>query len=93
MDYLKLRFSEIMQYKVEKRIHFELIPTSTSRDELGKPSGQYGQGRVKSTGKTDLGSIEIKLQLLTPRRNSLYYWYYKGFVSALSQPETTSLQT
>ena len=61
----ELRFSEIMQYKVEKRIHFELIPTSTSRDELG----QRGQERVKSTGKTDLGSIEIKLQLLTPRRN------------------------
>ena len=26
---------------------------STSRDELGKLSGQRGQGRVKSTGKTD----------------------------------------
>ena len=49
-------------------MHFELIPTSTSRDELGKPSGQHGQGRVKSTGKIDLGLIEIKLQLLTPRR-------------------------
>ena len=36
MDYLELRFSEIMQYKVEKRIHFELIPTNTSRDEIGK---------------------------------------------------------
>ena len=23
MDYVELRFSEIMQYKVEKRIHFE----------------------------------------------------------------------
>ena len=32
MDYLELHFCEIMQYKVEKRIHFELIPTSTSRD-------------------------------------------------------------
>ena len=62
-------FSEIMQYKVEKRIHFELIPTSTSRDELGKLSGQSGQGRVKSTEKTDLGLLEIKLQLLMPRRN------------------------
>ena len=61
MDYLKLRFSEIMQYKVEKRIHFELIPTSTSRDELVKLSGQRGQGRVKSTEKTDLGLLEIKL--------------------------------
>ena len=30
--------SEIMQYKVEKWIYFELIPTSTSRDELGKLS-------------------------------------------------------
>ena len=40
MDYLELRFTEIMQYKVEKRIHFELIATSTSRDELGKLSGQ-----------------------------------------------------
>ena len=69
MDYLKLRFSEIMQYKLEKRIHFELIPMSTSRDELDKLSGQRGQGRVKSTEKTDLGLIEIKLQLLTPRRN------------------------
>ena len=39
MDYLELCFSEIMQYKVEKRIHFELIPTSTCRDELCKPSG------------------------------------------------------
>ena len=55
MDYLEVRFSEIMKYKVEKRIHFQLIPTSTSRDELGKLSGQRGQGRVKSTGKTDLG--------------------------------------
>ena len=44
MDYLELRFSEIMQYKVEKRIHFELIPASKSTDEL---SGQCGQGRVK----------------------------------------------
>ena len=37
MDYLELRFSEIMQYndKVEKRIYFGLIPTSTSRDEIG----------------------------------------------------------
>ena len=58
-----------MQYKVEKRIHFEWIPTSTSRDEIGKLSGQRGQGRVKSTGKTDLGLLEIKLQLLTPTRN------------------------
>ena len=65
MDYLELRFSEIMQYKVEKRIHFELTPTSTSRDELGKLSGQRGQGRVKSKVKTDLGLLEIKLQLLT----------------------------
>ena len=64
MDYLELRFSEIIQFKVEKRIHFELIPTSTSRDELGKLSGQRRQGRVKSTGL-----LEIKLQLLTPRRN------------------------
>ena len=66
---MELRFREIMEYKVEKRIHFELIPTSTSRDELGKPSGQRGQGHVKSTGKTDLGSIEIKFQLLTPKMN------------------------
>ena len=58
-----------MQYKVEKQIHLELIPTSTSRDELGKPSGQRGQGRVKSTGKIDLGLTEIKLQLLTLRMN------------------------
>ena len=69
MDYLELCFSEIMQYKVEKRIHLELIPTSTSRDEIGKLSSQRGQGRVKSAGKTDLGLLEIKLQLLTPRRN------------------------
>ena len=41
-----------------------------SRDELCKLSGQRGQGRVKSTGKTDLGLLEIKLQFLTPRRNS-----------------------
>ena len=54
IDYMELRFSEIMQYKVEKRIHFELIPTSTSRDQYGKPSGQHDQGRVKSTEKTDL---------------------------------------
>ena len=58
-----------MQYKVEKRIHFELIPTSTSRDELGKLSGQRGLGRVKLTEKTGLGLLEIKLLLLTPRRN------------------------
>ena len=51
MDYLELRFSEIMQYKVEKRIHFELIPMSTSRDEFGKLSGQRGQGCVKSKVK------------------------------------------
>ena len=69
MDYLELCFSEIMQYKVEKRIHFELIPTNTSRDEFGKLSGQHGQGRFKSTEKTDLGLPEIKLKLLTPRRN------------------------
>ena len=66
---MELCFSEIMQYKVDKRIHFELIPSSTSRDKLGKPSGRRGQGRVKSTGKIDLGLIEIKLQVLTPRRN------------------------
>ena len=66
---MKLSFSEIMQCKVEKRIHLELIPTSTSRDEIDKLSGQRGQGRVKSTGKTDLGLIKSKLQLLTPRRN------------------------
>ena len=53
MDYLEVHFSEIIKYKVEKRIHFELIPTSTSRDEIGKMSGQCGQGRVKLTGKTD----------------------------------------
>ena len=69
MDYFELRFSEIMKYKVEKRIHFELIPTSTSRDELGKLSGQRGQWPVKSTRKTDLGLNELKLQLLTPTRN------------------------
>ena len=77
MDYLELWFSEIMQLwfseimqlKIEKRIHFEFIPTSTSRHELGKLSGQHGQGHVKSTGKADLGFIEIELQLLTPRRN------------------------
>ena len=69
MDYLELHFSEIMQYKVEKRIYFGLIPTSTSRDELGKLSGQRGQGRVKSKEKTDLGLHEIKLPLLAPRRN------------------------
>ena len=43
MDYLELHFSEKMQYKVEKRIYFELIATSTRRDELGKLSGQHGQ--------------------------------------------------
>ena len=57
-------FSEIMQYKVEKRIHFELIPTSTSRDEIGKLSWTYHINR-----KTDLGLLEIKFQLLTPRKN------------------------
>ena len=41
MDYLELRFSEIMQNKVGKQIHFELSPTSASRDEIGKLSGQY----------------------------------------------------
>ena len=75
MDNLELRFSEIMKYKVEKRIHFELIPTSTSKDEIGKLSGQRGQGRVKSTGKTDLG-LNIKLQLLTPRRNLTSFELY-----------------
>ena len=71
MDYLELRFSEIMQYKVEKRVHFELIPTITSRprDELVKLSGQRGQGRAKSTEKTDLRLLKIILQLLTPRKN------------------------
>ena len=69
MDYLELCFSEIMQYKVEKQIHFELFPTSTSRDEIGKLSGQHGQGPVKLTGRTDLGLLEIKLQLLTLTRN------------------------
>ena len=69
IDYFELYFSEIIQFKVEKRIYFELIPTSMSRDEIGKLSGQCGQGRAKSTGKTDLGLLEIKLQLLTPTRN------------------------
>ena len=69
MDYLELRFSEIMKYKVETRIHFELIPTSKSEDKLVKPSGQRGKGCVKSTGKTDLFLLKIKLQLLTPKRN------------------------
>ena len=69
MDYAELRFSEIMQYKVEKRIHLELIPTSTSSDELVKLSSQRGQGRVKSTEKTDLRLLEIELQLLPPRNN------------------------
>ena len=69
IDYLEFCFSKIMQYKVEKRIHFELMPTNTSTDELGKPSDQRGQRRVKLTGKADLRLLEIKLQLLTPRRN------------------------
>ena len=43
--------------------------TGTSRDEIGKLSCQSGQGRVKSPGKTDLGLLEIKLQLLTPTGN------------------------
>ena len=38
-----------MQYKVEERIQFELIPTNKNRDALGKLSCQPGQGRVKST--------------------------------------------
>ena len=46
MDNLELHFAEILQYKVEKRIHFELIAMSTSRDELSKLSGHRGQGRV-----------------------------------------------
>ena len=62
---MELRFTEILQNKVKKRIHFELI--ATSRDELGKLSGQRGQGRVKSTGKPDFGLFEIKLQLLTQK--------------------------
>ena len=33
MDYLELRLTEIMQNKLKKRIHFELIATSTSRDD------------------------------------------------------------
>ena len=69
MDNLELCFAEILQYKVEKQIYFELIATSTSRDELGRLSGQRGQGYVKSTGKPDFGLFEIKLQLLTPTRN------------------------
>ena len=69
MDYLELRFTKIMQNKLKKRIHFELIATSTSRDEISKLSGQRGQGRVKSTGKPDFGLFEIKLQLLMPKRN------------------------
>ena len=78
------------------------------RDEIGKLSGQRGQGGVKSTGKTDLGLLvlEIKLQLLKPTRNltslelnipnSLYITginYYKGFVYALSHSETIRPQT
>ena len=34
MDYLKLRLSEIMQYKAEKQILFKSIPTNMSRDNL-----------------------------------------------------------
>ena len=60
MDYLELRFAEILQYKVEKRIHFELIATSTSRDELGKLSGQRGQGRV-SNQQENQTSVCLKL--------------------------------
>ena len=39
------------------------------REEIGKLSGQRGLGRVKSTGKPDLGLPEMTLQLLTPTRN------------------------
>ena len=52
MDYLELCFSEIMQYKIEKK-EFTL-----NGFQIGKLSGQRGQGRVKSTGKTDLGLLE-----------------------------------
>ena len=69
MDNLELRFSEIMQFKVEKLIHFELIPTSTSRHELGKLSGQRGPSRPCQINRKNLGLIEIKLQLLPPGRN------------------------
>ena len=41
------------------------------RDELGKLSGQRGQGCVKSTGKKELGLPEIKLNYIL---NSLYHW-------------------
>ena len=58
-----------MQYKAKNRIHLELFPTITSRDELGKLSGQRGQGRVKSTGKIDLGLLQVKLQLVMAKRN------------------------
>ena len=49
--------------------------------KLVKLSGQRGQGHVKSTGKTDLGLFEIKLQLLKATRN-LTSWelYYKGIL-------------
>ena len=47
--YIDNIFCEIMQYKDEERIYFELISTNTSRDVLGKLSCQTGQGCVKST--------------------------------------------
>ena len=59
-----------MQHNVEKRIHFELIATRTSRDQLGKLSGQCGQGHVKSTEKkqtifhqSDLITTAVKFSL------------------------------
>ena len=65
---MELHFAEILPNKVKKQIHFELIAMSMSRDELGELSGQHGQGRVTSTGKPDFGLFEIKLQLLTPKK-------------------------
>ena len=54
-----------MQYKLEKRIHLKLIPTSTRRNALDKLSGQRGQGCVKSTGKTDFtGLLKLNYSFL-----------------------------
>ena len=51
--------------------------------KLVKLSGQRGQGRVKSTGKTDLGLLEIKLQLLTPTKNLTSLEFPIAYISGI----------
>ena len=54
-----------MQYKLEKRIHFELIPTSTSRNALDKLSDQRGHVSNQShvSNQLEKQTLQVYLKL------------------------------